>query len=80
MIRVVLADDQAVIRDALSLLLSASGEVEVLASVGDGEQAVAQVLAHRPDVALLDLRMPVMDGARRPRGSSRTCPACGCSS
>jgi DNA-binding NarL/FixJ family response regulator len=64
MIRVVLADDQAVIRDALSLLLSASGEVEVLASVGDGEQAVAQVLAHRPDVALLDLRMPVMDGAQ----------------
>jgi DNA-binding NarL/FixJ family response regulator len=64
MIRVVLADDQAVVRDALSLLLSASGAVEVLASVGDGEQAVAEVLAHRPDVALLDLRMPHKDGAQ----------------
>ena len=64
MIRVVLADDQAVVRDALSLLLSTSGEVEVLASVGDGEQAVTEVLALRPDVALLDLRMPRKDGAQ----------------
>lgn len=64
MIRAVLADDQAVVRDALALLLSASGEVEVLASVGDGEQAVTEVLARRPDVALLDLRMPVLDGAQ----------------
>jgi DNA-binding NarL/FixJ family response regulator len=64
MIRVVLADDQAVVRDALSMLLSASGVVDVLAAVGDGEEAVREVLARRPDVALLDLRMPRKDGAQ----------------
>ncbi len=64
MIRVVLADDQAVVRDGLQLLLSASGEVDVVAAAGDGAQAVEQVLAHRPDVALLDLRMPELDGAQ----------------
>ena len=64
MIRVVLADDQAVVRDGLSLLLAASGGVEVLAAAADGAEAVEQVLAHRPDVALLDLRMPRLDGAQ----------------
>jgi DNA-binding NarL/FixJ family response regulator len=63
MIRVVLADDQAVVRDGLRLLLAASGEVEVLAAASDGAEAVRLVLAHRPDVALLDLRMPELDGA-----------------
>lgn len=63
-IRVVLANDQAVVRDALALLLKASGEVEVLASVGNGVQAVAEVLAQHPNVALLDLRMPELDGAQ----------------
>ncbi|MBE7187535.1 response regulator transcription factor [Jatrophihabitans endophyticus] len=64
MIRVVLADDQAVVRDGLSLLLSAGGEVEVLAAAADGTEAVERVLELRPDVALLDLRMPGLDGAQ----------------
>lgn len=63
MITVVLADDQAVVRDGLQLLLSASGEVEVLAAARDGADAVRLVLEHRPQVALLDLRMPELDGA-----------------
>ncbi|HEU5006611.1 MAG TPA: response regulator transcription factor [Jatrophihabitantaceae bacterium] len=62
-IRVVLADDQAVIRDGLTLLLRASADVEVLAAASDGEQAVEYCVEHRPDVALLDLRMPKLDGA-----------------
>lgn len=61
-VRVVLADDQLVVRDGLVLLLTASGAVEVLAAAADGAQAVALVAQHRPDVALLDLRMPGMDG------------------
>ncbi len=64
MIRVVLADDQAVVRDGLQLLLSASGEIEVLAAARDGAEAVRLVLDHRPDVALLDLRMPELSGAQ----------------
>jgi DNA-binding NarL/FixJ family response regulator len=63
-IRVVLADDQAVVRDGLVLLLSASEDVEVLGAAGDGEEAVAMCLEHNPDVALLDLRMPELDGAQ----------------
>jgi len=63
-IRVVLADDQAVVRDGLQLLLSASDDIDVLAAAPDGAAAVREVLAHRPDVALLDLRMPGLDGAQ----------------
>jgi DNA-binding NarL/FixJ family response regulator len=63
-IRVVLADDQAVVRDALQLLLSASDDIEVVAAVADGAAAVAEVRAHAPEVALLDLRMPELDGAQ----------------
>lgn len=62
-IRVVLADDQAVVRDGLTLLLRASADVELLAAAADGEQAVRYCVELRPDVALLDLRMPKLDGA-----------------
>ena len=61
-IRVVLADDQAVVRDGLVLLLAASGAVEVVGAAADGAAAVALVARHAPDVALLDLRMPGTDG------------------
>ena len=61
-IRVVVADDQAVVRDGLVLLLSASEDVEVVGAAADGEEAVALVLAQQPDVALLDLRMPRRSG------------------
>jgi DNA-binding NarL/FixJ family response regulator len=61
-IRVVLADDQSVIREALALLLSATGDIEVVATAADGNDAIARVLEHRPDVALLDLQMPGMGG------------------
>ena len=77
MIRLVLADDQPVIRDGLHLLLTAGGEIDVVASVGDGAQAVEQVLALSPDVALLDLRMPVMDGAEATAAIARRCPDVG---
>lgn len=62
MIRVVLADDQAVVRDGLRLLLSASADIEVVGAARDGAEAVSLVLEQRPDLALLDLRMPGSDG------------------
>ena len=63
-VRVVLADDQAVVRDGLAMLLSAADDLEVVATAADGTAAVEVVLAQRPDVALVDLRMPGLDGAQ----------------
>ena len=67
MIRVLLADDQALIRAGFRALLSAEDDIEVVAEAADGEQAVALALEHRPDVALMDVQMPVMDGIEATR-------------
>lgn len=58
----VLADDEALFRDALVGFLELEPDVEVVAAVGNGDAAVAQVLEHRPDVAVLDVHMPGRDG------------------
>lgn len=62
MIRVVIADDQRVTRDGLALLVGLNEGMAVVALAGNGEEAVAAALEHRPDVVLMDLSMPVMDG------------------
>ncbi len=62
MIRVVLADDQAMIRSGLRALLSAEEDIEVVGEAGDGEQAVETARDLRPDVVVMDLRMPGVDG------------------
>ncbi|GAA3107258.1 response regulator transcription factor [Streptosporangium carneum] len=62
MVRVVLADDEAVIRAGVRMILSADPEIEVVAEVADGRALVEAVRAHRPDVALVDIRMPHLDG------------------
>ncbi|NUW33010.1 response regulator transcription factor [Nonomuraea sp. SMC257] len=67
MIRVLLADDQALIRAGFSALLNAEDDIEVVAEAANGEQAVALALEHRPDVALVDVQMPVMDGIEATR-------------
>ena len=61
-IRLLLADDQALVRGALSALLGLEPDLAVVAEVGSGDEVVAAVLEHRPDVALLDVEMPGMDG------------------
>jgi DNA-binding NarL/FixJ family response regulator len=74
-VTVVLADDQAVVRDGLALLLSASPDVEVLAVTADGGQAVERCLELAPDVALLDLRMPGLDGAEATAALAERAPS-----
>src|SRR5204863_9329303 len=63
MISVVVADDQAVVRDGLILLLSANDEINVVGAAADGPEAVALIERTQPQVALLDLRMPGLSGA-----------------
>jgi DNA-binding NarL/FixJ family response regulator len=66
-IRVVLVDDHAVIRMGLAQLLAAVGDIEVVGEAGDGQEAITVVEATRPDVVLMDLQMPGMDGVTATR-------------
>ena len=61
-VRIVLVEDNEVFRDALELLLGMRTDVEIVASVGDGAAAVAAAVEHRPDVVLMDYRLPGVDG------------------
>ena len=62
MIRVLLVDDEQLVRAGLRMILEASGDIEVVAEAVDGADAIEQVRRHRPEVVLMDIRMPVMDG------------------
>ena len=67
MIRVLLADDQALIRAGFRALLDAEDDIAVVAEAGDGDAAVALAAEHVPDVALLDVQMPILDGIEATR-------------
>ena len=66
-IRVVVADDQELVRSGFAMILNAQPDIEVVAEAADGEQAIDAVRLHRPDVALLDVRMPRLDGLEAAR-------------
>lgn len=67
MIRVVVVDDQPLVRAGIVMLLQAEDGIEVVAEAGDGRDAVAAVARTRPDVVLMDVRMPGMDGVQATR-------------
>ncbi|GGP69374.1 response regulator [Saccharothrix coeruleofusca] len=71
-IRVVVADDQELVRAGFAMILDAQPDIEVVAEAGDGAAAVAAVREHRPDVVLLDIRMPGVDGIEAARAVSGT--------
>jgi DNA-binding NarL/FixJ family response regulator len=66
-IRVLIADDQAMVREGFSVLLNAQAGIEVVGEAGDGREAVERVGRLRPDVVLMDVRMPVVDGLEATR-------------
>jgi two-component system response regulator DesR len=75
-IRVLLAEDQALVREALAALLSLEGDIDVVAQVSRGDQVVPAAIACAPDVALLDIEMPGQDGLVAAAALARATPAC----
>ncbi len=75
-VRLLLADDQELVRSALCALLDLEDDFEVVASVGRGDQVTQAALAHRPDVALLDIEMPGLDGLAAAAVLATQVPTC----
>ena len=75
-IRLLLADDQALVREALATLLGLQEDFEVVASVGRGDEVVDAAAAGQPDVALLDIEMPGLDGLAAAAALARQAPGC----
>ena len=66
-IRILIADDQPVVRDGLAMLLGLIDDVEIVATAADGVEAVERARSERPDIVLMDLRMPRLEGAEATR-------------
>lgn len=77
MLKVLLAEDQHVVRGALVALLELESDLTVVAAVGSGDQVLPAALEHRPDVAVLDIDMPVMDGLAAAAVLRERLPGCG---
>ena len=73
-VRIVLVEDNKVFREALELLLGLRSDVEVVAAVGDGTDAVAACVDFGPDVVVLDFRLPGMDGVQVTAAVKEACP------
>jgi DNA-binding NarL/FixJ family response regulator len=73
MIKVLLADDHILVRDALCYLLEAQGDIKIVATAADGLEAVEQAMKQCPDIAVLDISMPRMDGIEAARQICEHC-------
>jgi DNA-binding NarL/FixJ family response regulator len=73
-IRILLVEDNQVFREALELLLDLRPDVEVVASVGDGNDAVPACHEHAPDVVVMDFRLPGLDGVQATAAVREACP------
>ncbi|MBN1247278.1 MAG: response regulator transcription factor, partial [Anaerolineae bacterium] len=67
MIKVLICDDQVVVREGLRAILSTARNIEVVGEAGDGDEALQEVARLGPDVVLMDLKMPVMNGVQATR-------------
>jgi DNA-binding NarL/FixJ family response regulator len=75
-VRVLVVDDQQLMRDGLTSLLSIQDGIEIIGAATNGQEAIEQALALRPDVILMDVRMPVMDGVAATAQLRRQAPEC----
>ena len=73
MITVILADDHAILRDGLRFLLEAAGDIEIVSTAANGQEAIEQARLHCPDVIVMDISMPVMSGIE---ATKRICKFC----
>ena len=74
MISVLVADDHTLIREALGSLLQTAGDIQIVAMASNGQEAIEQAVLHCPNVTILDVSMPVMDGIEATKQICSSCP------
>ena len=74
MITVLLADDHIMVRDGLRYILEAAGDIQIIALASNGQEAVSQALSQCPNIAVIDISMPVMDGIEATKQILEICP------